>query len=122
MEGGWGGGGRTSGVPVDPYRHFTPFVLLIAALVSGSGPLQMESLLPAVVVVTVVVVVLAAAAAVYFLVLRPRSKPARLNRLYTEGVSGVSSRRARVKVVKPFRGNNFSSQFLSEAERRLYLS
>ena len=50
----------------------------------------MESLLPAVVVVTVVVVVLAAAAAVYFLVLRPRSKPARLNRLYTEGVSAES--------------------------------
>ena len=64
------------------------------ALVSETGPLQMESLLPAVVVVTVVVVVLAAVAAVYFLVLRPRSKPARLNRLYTEGVSQCQARRS----------------------------
>ncbi|XP_076440638.1 uncharacterized protein LOC143280044 isoform X2 [Babylonia areolata] len=55
------------------------------AMVSETGPLQMESLLPAVVVVSVVVVVGMAVAAVYFLVLRPRSKPAGLNRLYTEG-------------------------------------
>ncbi|XP_070194131.1 tyrosine-protein kinase receptor Tie-1-like [Littorina saxatilis] len=55
------------------------------ALVAETGPLQMESLLPAVVVVTVVVVVVAAVAAVYCFVLRPRVKPASLNRLYTEG-------------------------------------
>lgn len=54
-------------------------------VVSENGPLHIESLLPAVVVVTVVVVLVSAVAALYVLIIRPRSKPARLNRLYSDG-------------------------------------
>jgi hypothetical protein len=56
-------------------------------MVSESGPLQVRSLVPAVVVVTVVVLAAGGSVAVYLMIIRPRSKMSRLNRLYTEGVS-----------------------------------
>nr|KAG5709599.1 hypothetical protein BaRGS_001649 [Batillaria attramentaria] len=75
LPGGVQGAARTAG----------PDQTVTRVLCQTTAPLHIESLLPAVVVVTVVVVLLSAIAAVYFLVIRPRSKPARLNRLYTDG-------------------------------------
>ncbi|XP_025109242.1 epidermal growth factor receptor-like isoform X2 [Pomacea canaliculata] len=55
------------------------------AAVSDTSPIDIHSMLPALVVVTVIVVLLMGGGGFYFFIIRPRSNPAGLNRLYTEG-------------------------------------
>lgn len=63
------------------------FLPIAAAAVSETSPIDIHSMLPALVVVTVIVVLLMGGGGFYFFIIRPRSNPAGLNRLYTEGVS-----------------------------------